>query len=194
MLNKCCENRHFVHLLLHSLFSFPVCLFLNFDNLLSLYFPTTYLFVSWLSKYFFHFCLPFNFTTSVWRLIACSFASWFLFIDCIYITLFSTLAQTHCASHVWVHAGLFECFHNPPNLDVDYRIVNVRMWSFCMRMHTGDLGFIVSLEGLLWFFPRVYFSFASFYFVVIIYVVRAVNWNPRHFVTKRQTLERGRKY
>ena len=40
-----------------------------------------------------------------------------------------------------------------------------------MHMHTGDLGFIVSLEGLLWFFLHVYFSFASFYFIVIIYVV-----------------------
>ena len=40
-----------------------------------------------------------------------------------------------------VHAGLFWCFHrNPPNSDVDYRIFDVRMWSFCMRMHTGDLG------------------------------------------------------
>ena len=32
----------------------------------------------------------------------------------------------------------FSCFHNPPNSDVDYRIVNVPTWSFlCMRVHTG---------------------------------------------------------
>ena len=26
-----------------------------------------------------------------------------------------------------VHAGLFWCFHNPPNCDIDYRIFNMRM-------------------------------------------------------------------
>ena len=31
-------------------------------------------------------------------------------------------------------------FHNPPNSDMDYRIFNVRMRSFFMRIHTGDLG------------------------------------------------------
>ena len=35
-----------------------------------------------------------------------------------------------------VHAGLLWCFHNPPNSDRDYRILNVLMWPFCM----GDLG------------------------------------------------------
>ena len=39
-----------------------------------------------------------------------------------------------------VHDGLFWCLHNPPNSYLDYRIFNVRMWSFCMRIHTGDLG------------------------------------------------------
>ena len=29
------------------------------------------------------------------------------------------------------------CFHNPPNSDGDYRILNVLMWFFCM----GDFGF-----------------------------------------------------
>ena len=48
-----------------------------------------------------------------------------------------------------VHAGLFCFFRNPPNPDMDYRIINVRKWSFCMRMHTGDLGyFIVSKRGI----------------------------------------------
>ena len=37
---------------------------------------------------------------------------------------------------LWVHAGLFWCFHYPPHLDMDYRIFNVRMWSFCMHMCT----------------------------------------------------------
>ena len=48
-----------------------------------------------------------------------------------------------------VHAGLFECFHNPPNSDMDHRIFNVRMCSCSMREHMGDLGFIVTCEGLL---------------------------------------------
>ena len=40
-----------------------------------------------------------------------------------------------------VHAGLFGCFHNPPNSDMDYRILKVDMWSFFgMRTHTVDLG------------------------------------------------------
>ena len=39
-----------------------------------------------------------------------------------------------------VHAGLFWCFQNPPNSDMDYRISNMRMWSFCMHIHPGDLG------------------------------------------------------
>ena len=42
--------------------------------------------------------------------------------------------------HFLVHAGLFCCIHSPPNSDMDYRIFNVRMWSFCTRIHTGDLG------------------------------------------------------
>ena len=37
-----------------------------------------------------------------------------------------------------VHPGLFWCFHSPLNCDTDYRIFNVCMWSFCMRIHTGD--------------------------------------------------------
>lgn len=39
-----------------------------------------------------------------------------------------------------VHADLFWCFHNPPNSETDYRILNVRMWPFCTRIDTGDLG------------------------------------------------------
>ena len=35
------------------------------------------------------------------------------------------------------HAGLFWCFYNPSNSDMDYRIFNVRMWSFCFHLHAG---------------------------------------------------------
>ena len=42
--------------------------------------------------------------------------------------------------------SLFWCFQNPPNSDMNYRIVNVRVWSFCMCIHTGDLG--------LWSHPK----------------------------------------
>ena len=38
-----------------------------------------------------------------------------------------------------VHAGLFCCFHSPPNSDMDYRIFNLLMWSFCMHIHMGNL-------------------------------------------------------
>ena len=43
------------------------------------------------------------------------------------------------SSGVQVHAGYFrQCFHNPPNSDVDYRICNVRTRSFvCVSIHTG---------------------------------------------------------
>ena len=44
-----------------------------------------------------------------------------------------------------VQAGLIRVFYNPPNSDMDCRSCNVRMWSFCMRIHTGDLG----LYGLI---------------------------------------------
>ena len=38
------------------------------------------------------------------------------------------------ASACWV----FLCFRNPPNSNMDYRIFNVRIWSFlCVRTHTG---------------------------------------------------------
>ena len=36
-----------------------------------------------------------------------------------------------------VHAWVFLCFHNPPNSDIDYRIFNVRTWSFLLRVHGG---------------------------------------------------------
>ena len=47
-----------------------------------------------------------------------------------------------------MHAGLFCWFHNPPIPNRDYRIFNMRMWSFCMRVHTGRPWFTVSSDGL----------------------------------------------
>ena len=44
-------------------------------------------------------------------------------------------------------------FHNPPNSGIDYRIFNARISSFCMRMHTGDLG--------LKLYPKDYVEFAQ---------------------------------
>ena len=36
-----------------------------------------------------------------------------------------------------VHAGLFWCFHNPLNSDLDYRTFNMCTWSLCMHVHAG---------------------------------------------------------
>ena len=38
-----------------------------------------------------------------------------------------------------VHAGLFECFHYPPNSDADCRIFNMQMCSFLMCIHAENL-------------------------------------------------------
>ena len=42
----------------------------------------------------------------------------------------------------WSSCWVFSCFHNPPNSDMDYRIFNVRTWSFlCVRiLYTRGLG------------------------------------------------------
>ena len=43
-------------------------------------------------------------------------------------------AQLLFFSACWV----FSCFCNPPNSDMDYRIFNMRTWSFlCVHIHTG---------------------------------------------------------
>ena len=39
-----------------------------------------------------------------------------------------------------VHAGLFWCFHNPPDSDMDYRIFNVRVWYYLLHAHTKGQG------------------------------------------------------
>ena len=38
---------------------------------------------------------------------------------------------------VLVHAGLFRCFLNPPNMDMDYRVC---MSSFCMYIYIHTWG------------------------------------------------------
>ena len=45
-----------------------------------------------------------------------------------------------------VRTGVFWCFHNPPNSDMDYRIFNMQMWSFCLRIHTEYLGLLSLLK------------------------------------------------
>ena len=48
-----------------------------------------------------------------------------------------------------VLAGLFQCFHNPPNSDVDYRIFNMHIFVIFLPAYThGGPWFIVSSEGL----------------------------------------------
>ena len=56
-----------------------------------------------------------------------------------------------------VQAGLCWCFHNPSNSDMDYRILNVCMWSLHAYIHWGSW-LIVSCEGLLWSLHRIWFQ------------------------------------
>ena len=58
------------------------------------------------------------------------------------------LEQSEGTWHFSVHAGLFWCFHNPPNSDMGYRIFNVCMWSFCMLIHMGYLSLWSHLKDL----------------------------------------------
>ena len=44
---------------------------------------------------------------------------------------------------------VFCCYHNPPIPNMDYRIFNMRMWSFCMRVPTGGPLFTASSDGLV---------------------------------------------
>lgn len=59
----------------------------------------------------------------------------------IYIMLFHTLEQAYMVAFVfrtcWV---IISGFPSPPNSDVDYMIFYMHVWSFCMRVHAGDLG------------------------------------------------------
>ena len=46
--------------------------------------------------------------------------------------------SSHSATHNFFLCAVLSCFHNPPNSDMDYRVFNVRMWSFVwVRIHTG---------------------------------------------------------
>ena len=61
-----------------------------------------------------------------------------------YLRSFFSCIEPTC--NVWktltllLQAGLCWCFHNPPNPDMNYRVINMHTWSFCMHKHTGDLG------------------------------------------------------
>ena len=46
--------------------------------------------------------------------------------------------QKQCFPVLQVHAGVFSCFSNPPNSDMDYMVFNVCTWSFlfmCVYTH-----------------------------------------------------------
>ena len=56
------------------------------------------------------------------------------YINTVTTTWCETPAQLLVFSACWV----FSCFRHPPNFDTDYRIFNLRTWSFlCVRIHTG---------------------------------------------------------
>ena len=51
---------------------------------------------------------------------------------------FPPLGQPHSIFRGTSACWLFSCFHNPPNSDMDYKISNMRTWSFvCVCIHTG---------------------------------------------------------
>ena len=58
-----------------------------------------------------------------------------------------------CGERFLMHAGLFSCYHNPPNPDVDFGIFNLRLWSFCMHRHPEVLGRLISWTGLFQSLP-----------------------------------------
>ena len=67
-----------------------------------------------------------------------------------------------------MHAGLFWCFHNPSNSDIDHKIFIVRMLAYgraASYMNAGDSRFIVSPEALHNVFYV--FCFCFCFFVVV---------------------------
>ena len=52
---------------------------------------------------------------------------------------FNTLQWIFLSPTLLVLAGLFWCFHNPSNSDMDCRIFNMCMWPFCRCIQMGDL-------------------------------------------------------
>ena len=68
-----------------------------------------------------------------WALLSCKTTGLIFFL--------LSLIRTHSSRWLFCRygaCGICLCFHNPPNSYMDYRIVNVRMWSFLTR--TRDLG------------------------------------------------------
>ena len=60
----------------------------------------------------------------------------FLFLFLCLVSIFNILmTETFRA-----HGFFFFFFCNPPNSDVDCRIFSVCIWSFCQRIHKGNLG------------------------------------------------------
>ena len=49
-----------------------------------------------------------------------------------------TLNRSHIRSFGLLHAGLFLCFHNPLNSNMNYRICNVRMWFTALSLGQTD--------------------------------------------------------
>ena len=76
------------------------------------------------------------------KTVCCPVDSVFFFFLCI-VSSFNVLKTLDTLS-----AGLFWCFRNVLNSDMDHMIFNVRVWSVCMlihtvwrtHIHTGDLG------------------------------------------------------
>ena len=52
--------------------------------------------------------------------------------------LFRKVSKFKILKTILQHAGLIWGFHNPPNRCACVVVFNVRMWSFCMRIHTGS--------------------------------------------------------
>ena len=85
-----------------------------------------------------------------------------------------------------VHAGLFWWFHSPPNSDMDYRIFNMRMWSFIMctyiYIHSGALSFshiqrtwVESAQNLTPEIASVFLCAHALFLVLLDHLVREKN-------------------
>ena len=75
-------------------------------------------------------CFNWNIQSTNVSVVHCSSSFFFLTVSSFVIMTTLTLLA---------HAGLFWCFHSPPNSDMDYRILNVSVWSHARthaRTHT----------------------------------------------------------
>ena len=62
-------------------------------------------------------------------------------ILCVRVKIISVRLNFLCLDlALLVYVGLFRCFHNSLNSDMDYRIIKLHMWSFCMCIQMGSLG------------------------------------------------------